>query len=128
MSLKSKKSWVVVGAILGAVGVAMGAFGAHALEDILTDHYKEVYETASKYMLVHAVLITSLGLHSSKEIPKSMMYMFVVGVCIFSCTLWVLAVTQIKWLGAITPIGGVLLILGWIRLAWWGKNEYSELS
>ena len=122
MSIKKGTPWVVVGALLGALGVGMGAFGAHALEDMLTDHYQDVYETASKYMLVHAVLITALGLHNTPKIPASIMYLFSIGVCIFSFTLWTLAVTQIKWLGAITPIGGVLMIIGWLRLAWWGKN------
>ena len=110
------------GAFLGAVGVGMGAFGAHALEDILTEHYQDVYETASKYMLVHAVLITSLGLNNQKSMPEAIFYLLVIGALIFSVSLWVLAITQIKWLGAITPIGGVLLIVGWLRLAWWGKN------
>ncbi|MAA78315.1 MAG: hypothetical protein CL916_03575 [Deltaproteobacteria bacterium] len=110
------------GACLGAVGVVMGAFGAHALKDIMTDHYLEVYETASKYMLIHAVLITALGTNSRSTIPQSILYFFVIGSCIFSVSLWVLAITQIKWLGAITPIGGAMLILGWLRLAWWGKN------
>ena len=122
MSIKTNRTWVTVGAILGAIGVGMGAFGAHAFKDILTDHYADVYETASKYMLIHAVMIVSLGFQSSSNIPKSILYFFAVGVCIFSISLWILAVTQIKWLGAITPIGGVFMIVGWLRLAWWGKN------
>ena len=122
MSIKKGSPWVVVGALLGALGVGMGAFGAHALEDMLTEHYRDVYETASKYMLVHAVLITALGLQNTPKIPTSIMNLFSIGVCIFSFTLWTLALTQIKWLGAITPIGGVLMIIGWVRLAWWGKN------
>ena len=128
MSIKDQRAWVMFGALLGAVGVAMGAFGAHALKDIMTDHYLEVYETASKYMLIHAVLITALGANSRSTIPQSILYFFVLGSCIFSVSLWVLAITQIKLLGAITPIGGVLLIIGWLRLAWWGKNADSASS
>ena len=125
MSKKYKSSWVLYGALLGALGVAMGAFGAHALRDSLTDHYLQVYETASKYMLLHAVLITSLGVSGKDDIPRASLWSLCVGVCIFSISLWVLAITQIKWLGAITPIGGVLLIIGWLRLAWWGRNGGS---
>lgn len=128
MSSKKQTIWVMIGACLGAMGVGMGAFGAHALNDIMTDHYKDVYDTASKYMLIHAVLITAVGVNSTKNIPKSVFYSFVVGACIFSGSLWILAITQIKWLGAITPLGGVLLIGGWLRLAWWGKNADSAPS
>ena len=115
-------SWVFFGAVLGALGVGMGAFGAHALRDVLTEHYLQVYETASKYMLIHAVLITSIGLSRKSNIPRAVLWGLSIGVCIFSISLWILSITQIKWLGAITPIGGVLLIFGWLRLAWWGRN------
>lgn len=122
MSKNGDSHWVFVGAVLGFVGVSMGAFGAHALEDILTEHYRTVYDTASKYALVHAVMMCGLGLVSDRAVPRLCFWAFLVGVCIFSGSLWLLSITEVKWLGAITPIGGVLLLVGWGRLAWWGKN------
>ena len=121
MSNKKQNRWLIFGALLGLVSVGMGAFGAHALQDVLTPHYKEVFGTASRYALIHAVLISVLAI-SSHKIPKSCFWFFSLGVLVFSGTLWILATTQIKIFGAITPIGGTLLLLGWGRLAWWGKD------
>ena len=121
MSQNPKNFWLMVGALLGGLSVAMGAFGAHALEDVLTPHYREVYGTASRYAMIHAVLLSGLSLCRTPT-PKYIMWFFTLGICIFSGTLWLLSITQIKWLGAITPIGGLLLLLGWGGLFWWGKN------
>ena len=123
MSQNKHSKWLIVGAIYGFIAVAMGAFGAHALEEVLSDHYANVYETASKYALIHAVLITTLSIIPDSPVPKICLWFFTIGLFIFSGTLWVLSITEIKWLGAITPIGGVFLLLGWIRLAWWGVQS-----
>lgn len=121
MSQNTHNNWLMVAASLGFLSVAMGAFGAHALEEILTPHYREVYGTASRYAMIHSVLLSVLSVVSVRP-PKAIMWFFSVGICIFSGTLWCLSITQIKWLGAITPIGGLLLLFGWGRMFWWAKN------
>ena len=118
--MSANRNWIKYGAALGFIAVAMGAFGAHAFKDILTEHYAGVYNTASKYALVHAVLLVALALCPNISIPRSIFIALVVGIAIFSGTLWGLAIFQIKWLGAITPIGGLCLLFAWARLGWWG--------
>lgn len=104
---------------LAALHVALGAFGAHALQNKLTERGKEVYATASQYHMFHALGLLAVGLIASRldsAFLTASFWLISVGVCIFSGSLYGLAITQIKWLGAITPIGGVLLILGWLHL------------
>ena len=119
--MSANRYWIKFGAALGFVAVAMGAFGAHALKDHLIIHeHTDVYQTASKYALVHAVLIVTLAIVPTITIPRSIFMFLVVGICIFSGTLWCLTIFQIKWLGAVTPIGGLCLLFGWARLGWFG--------
>ncbi|MGM0556128.1 MAG: DUF423 domain-containing protein [Myxococcota bacterium] len=110
------KIFVILGSLLGMLGVAAGAFGAHGLEDKLDADMLEIWDTAARYQMFHAValfgaswLIQQTGSSWATAGAAS----FVGGVLIFSGTLYVLALTGIRWLGAITPIGGVALIAGW---------------
>ena len=118
--MSENRNWIKYGAAFGFVAVAMGAFGAHALQDILTEQYASVYNTASKYALVHAVLLIALSLCPEIPVPRAIFIALVLGIAIFSGTLWGLAIFQIKWLGAITPIGGLCLLFAWAHLGWWG--------
>lgn len=103
-------------AILGAAAIALGAFGAHGLEEILVENDSvDNWETASRYHLVHAILLYALAWLAPARV-KAWWTLFA-GTVIFSGTLYVLSVTGIKILGAITPIGGVALIAGWVALA-----------
>ena len=114
------KTFLLIGAILGALSVAIGAFGAHSLRAILVANEKtDVFETASRYQFYHSLVILIVGI-LLLQMPNKYFsysgYAFLVGILIFSGSLYILALTNIKWLGAITPIGGVALILGWILL------------
>jgi uncharacterized membrane protein YgdD (TMEM256/DUF423 family) len=102
--------------IAGALGVALGAFGAHGLKRVVDDpHLLEVWDTGARYHLVHAVAL--LALSAVPNPPPWTARLWGAGVVVFSGSLYVLALTDQRWLGAITPIGGVLLIAGWVSLA-----------
>lgn len=113
--------WTQLGSLLMFLGVALGAFGSHALRNKLTDHYLEVYKTATLYHFVHALALLAVAwLGTQSQDPKihAAGIFFVIGIFLFSGSLYVLAVTQIKWLGALTPLGGLSFLLGWALLFW----------
>jgi uncharacterized membrane protein YgdD (TMEM256/DUF423 family) len=110
-----------LGAVLGALGVAAGAFGAHALKGRLTPEMLAVFETGVRYQLVHALGLLAVGWAASRWASGAVRaagWLFVVGVFLFSGSLYVLCLTGVRALGAITPIGGVAFIAGWLLLAW----------
>ena len=103
-------------AVLGFLAVALGAFGAHALRATLGIHgTTAIWETAALYHLVHAAVLLAVaaGRPSSVWPPR----LFIAGVVIFSGSLYLLAITNVRWLGAITPLGGLCLLGGWLALA-----------
>lgn len=110
------------GAILGALGVALGAFGAHALKDMLTASNRlDTFETAVKYQFYHALALILVGILSQNFTAKTMNYSglsMLIGTIIFSGSLYLICFTGIKAFGAIAPIGGTLMIVGWVLLFW----------
>ena len=103
-------------AILGFLAVALGAFGAHGLKDLLMRNgMLPVWEKAVFYHIIHAVVL--LFLASRAPLQNVAIWLFLVGVVVFSGSLYLLAFTGIKWLGAITPVGGLCLLGGWLTLA-----------
>jgi uncharacterized membrane protein YgdD (TMEM256/DUF423 family) len=109
--------WLVVSAVSGALAVALGAFGAHALKARLAAEMLAIWHTAVLYHLLHSAVLAALALAGPPRpigVPGGL---FVAGVAIFSGSLYVLALTGVRWLGAITPIGGLCLIAGWLSLA-----------
>ena len=107
---------VRVAAAFGVTAIALGAFGAHGLENILAEHgRKDVWTTAAHYHLVHAVVLLVLAL-TDHAFPTWVWRVFLIGICIFSGSLYALALTNIGMLGAVTPIGGLALIGGWLGL------------
>ena len=111
----------MIGAISGCLVVIMGAFGAHALNEILDDYGKSIYNKAVLYHMFHSIALLILGLINKlhPDIPLSMAgWSFVLGIILFSGSLYILALTGIKSLGMITPIGGILFIIGWAMLAY----------
>ncbi len=117
-----QKIFLITGSLLGALSVMIGAFGAHALKSILTiNNRTDVFETAVKYQFYHAIALLMTGLILFKVQHKLLDYAgisFIVGTIIFSGSLYILCITNIKWLGAITPIGGLFMIAGWLLLAY----------
>ena len=110
----------VAGAVLGFLAVLAGAFGAHALRGRVQPAELAVFETAVRYQLVHALALlavsAALGRSRSRALEWSG-WLYVAGIALFSGSLYLLALTGIGWLGAITPVGGVCLLLGWVALA-----------
>ncbi|GAT31582.1 hypothetical protein TSACC_1133 [Terrimicrobium sacchariphilum] len=103
---------IQVAAVLGFLGVALGAFGAHGLKATLTaNDTLAIWQTAVLYHLLHAVA----ALWAAERQPI-VVWFWAAGILIFSGSLYILAVTNIKWLGAITPIGGLLFLAGWLTL------------
>ena len=110
-----------LGALLGAVGVMAGAFGAHALRGRVGPEMLAVFETGVRYHLVHALALLAVAWASTRweaAAIRAAGWLFVAGILLFSGSLYVLTLTGIRALGAITPIGGVAFILGWLLLAW----------
>ena len=103
-------------AILCFLAVALGAFGAHSLKNLLqANATTEIWNKAVLYHLAHAVALVALALHG--VLNRGACYLLLAGIVIFSGTLYLLAVTNIRWLGAITPIGGLCFLAGWAWLA-----------
>jgi uncharacterized membrane protein YgdD (TMEM256/DUF423 family) len=111
-------------ATTGFLAVALGAFGAHGLRTLLTQNgTAPVWETAVFYHLVHAVMLFVLA--ERKPLAAGPWWCFLAGIVIFSGSLYLLAITGVHWLGAITPVGGVSLLAGWLWLAiqaGWGED------
>ena len=97
------------------LAVALGAFGAHGLKDMLTrNETAAIWEKAVFYQFVHAVMLFVLGRRTS--VQWGPWFSFLAGILIFSGSLYLLAVTNVRWLGAITPLGGISFIMGWAWL------------
>ena len=111
--------WIVLGSIFGFLTIALGAFGAHGLKNILINNETtDIYNKAVLYQMFHTLVLLFLGLY--QELGKNIHILtglsFVLGILIFSGSLYILSITNIKWLGAITPIGGLFFLIGWISL------------
>ena len=103
-------------AIVGLLAVLLGAFGAHGLKDLLAHNgTAAIWEKAVFYHFIHAVMLFLLA--ERKVLPTIVWWCFLAGIFIFSGSLYLLAVTDLKYMGAITPIGGLSLIVGWLGLA-----------
>ncbi len=110
--------WISVAAISGALAVVAGAFGAHGLKARLEPAQLDSWVTATQYHLLHSVVLLALALfaaHSGRSIrlPAGL---FSAGMLLFSGSIYLLVLTKLRWLGPVTPIGGLLLILGWLSL------------
>lgn len=113
------KTWIEIGAILLTLAVIIGAFGAHGLKSKISPEMLQIYKTGVEYHFYHALgilIIAVIGMHlQSNLIMWSGICMFA-GIVLFSGSLYVMAVTGVKWLGAVTPIGGLSFVAGWILL------------
>lgn len=115
------KLFLIISSLSGALAVSLGAFGAHALKSKLSANgYLATYETAVQYHFIHTLALLAVGLLLNKY-PNPWFanagYAFTIGILIFSGSLYVLSMTSTRWLGAITPIGGLAFIAGWVMIA-----------
>ncbi len=113
--------WLRWGCLLLFAGVGLGAFGAHALQDRLTEEGKRLYQTAVLYHLVHALGLLAVGwlatLKPTEPLVRTAGWSLVLGIALFSGSLYLLAITGVKKLGIITPFGGLAFLAGWLCLA-----------
>jgi uncharacterized membrane protein YgdD (TMEM256/DUF423 family) len=115
-----------ISAIVGFLAVALGAFGAHGLHAVLENNARlATWETAVLYHLTHAVVLFIIA--TLRPLRAAAFWLMLTGIAIFSGTLYVLALTNVKWLGAITPIGGVCLLAGWLALGF-GKPDSKSAT
>ena len=112
--------WTRAGAAAMFVAVALGAFGAHGLKNVLTDEMKAVYETGVRYQVYHALAFFIVAWLSSRGPSRAVQaagWCFAGGIILFSGSLYALSLTGVRKLGAITPVGGLLFLAGWFLLA-----------
>jgi uncharacterized membrane protein YgdD (TMEM256/DUF423 family) len=111
----------VIGAVSGALGVAAGAFGAHTLKMRLSPDMLAVFETGVRYHLIHALALLAVAWAGTRWKSWAVVaagWLFVAGIVLFSGSLYALSLSGVRALGAITPLGGVAFIVGWLLLAW----------
>jgi uncharacterized membrane protein YgdD (TMEM256/DUF423 family) len=111
-------NWIVTGAVWGLAGVGLGAFGAHGLKSLTSEQGLAWWETAARYHLFHAVALVLLGLlQNHRPGGDGAGWAFLLGSVLFSGTLYAMALGAPRWLGAVTPVGGLGMMLGWLLLA-----------
>lgn len=114
--------FLAIGAVLAAIAVAAGAFGAHGLEGRVSPDRLETFRTAVTYQMYHALALLLVGWAAGQPWTGGAIhgagYCFLAGIVLFSGSLYVLVLTDTSWLGAITPLGGAAFIAGWLLLAW----------
>ena len=118
----SSQIMLSIGAISAGLSVIIGAFGAHALKAVLSETSRATFETAVQYQMTHSLALLLVGLLMLVLEPKPIFFWagagFLLGICLFSGSLYGLAIWNLRWLGPVTPIGGVLFIAGWLALAY----------
>ncbi|MFT4613484.1 MAG: uncharacterized membrane protein YgdD (TMEM256/DUF423 family) [Bacteroidia bacterium] len=115
------KLFILLASLSGMLAVVFGAFGAHALKDRLDDYAMGVFETAVQYHFYHSLALLAVGIIALQQPHTSLLrssgWLFLLGIVIFSGSLYILSLSGIRWLGAITPLGGLAFIGGWACLA-----------
>lgn len=128
-ALDEPRRWVVLGALLAMLGVVLGAFGAHGVEDRVSEDDFDTYRTAALYHMLHALALFATAFVAERypgSTTRLAGWCFVAGIVLFSGSLYVLATVGPDILGAITPLGGVAFIAGWALLgyaAWSGTGS-----
>jgi uncharacterized membrane protein YgdD (TMEM256/DUF423 family) len=116
-----RSPWIALGALNAAIAVGAGAFAAHGLRDRLDARALEVFETGARYQMYHALALVFAGILATSARARGAHaagWLFQGGIVLFSGSLYALALTGTKGLGAITPLGGLAFLAGWLWLAW----------
>lgn len=121
----NKRLFLIIAGISGFLAVALGAFGAHGLSDILSEKLLETYKTGVLYHLIHSVVLLAISLSNKTNLVKPFWAIFI-GIILFSFSLYIYSITEIKFFAMITPIGGVSFLVGWLMIIVVGiKKKYS---
>jgi len=129
--LTPERLFLIAGALNGFVAVAAGAFGAHALRALLSPAMLAVFDTGSRYQLIHALALIATGFVWARwpgRVAVAAGWLFLAGTVVFCGSLYALALSGIRSWGAITPIGGVMLLSGWLCLAWACRRQVSDAT
>jgi uncharacterized membrane protein YgdD (TMEM256/DUF423 family) len=115
------KFFITLASLSGMLAVVLGAFGAHALKDKLDEHALGIFETAVQYHFYHSFALLGVGVIALSQPQTAMLkstgWLFLLGILVFCGSLYLLSITGVRWLGAITPLGGLAFIGGWACLA-----------
>jgi uncharacterized membrane protein YgdD (TMEM256/DUF423 family) len=115
------KIFITLASLSGMLAVMFGAFGAHALKGRLNDYALGVFQTAVQYHFYHSLALLAVGILALSQpqtaLLKSSGWLFLLGILVFSGSLYLLSITGVRWLGAVTPLGGLAFIAGWACLA-----------
>lgn len=115
--MAARSTLIALGALNAAIAVGAGAFGAHGLRERLEPRALEIFETAARYQMYHALAIVLCGVLATRGATTAG-WILQAGIVVFSGSLYALALTGVKGLGAITPLGGLAFLVGWLYLAW----------
>ena len=119
--------FLALGSLMAFLAVALGAFAAHALKERLPPDMLNIFEVGVRYHMYHSLALLAVA-WTSVQWPQSNAstagWFFLAGIVIFSGSLYILSVTGMRWLGAITPIGGVAFLIGWLILAWAAWRQF----
>jgi uncharacterized membrane protein YgdD (TMEM256/DUF423 family) len=116
-------NWVMVGGLWGLVGVGLGAFGAHGLRSVATPEGIAWWETGARYHVFHALALLGFGLlQQHRPGGDAAGWCLLLGSALFGGTLYAMALGAPRWLGAVTPVGGLAMMLGWLLLAWHARG------
>ena len=111
--MNDKKLWIIISAISGFTAVAIGAFGAHGLKETLTPQMLEVYKTGVLYQLIHSVVLLALSLNTLIKAKLPSIF-FLLGIILFSFSLYFYSTSGIRFFAMITPLGGFCFLIGWL--------------
>ncbi|MEY4704178.1 MAG: hypothetical protein RL042_374 [Nitrospirota bacterium] len=113
--------FLVLGTVFAGLAVAAGAFGAHALKEILDEHRLQVFDTAARYQMYHAfglcIVAWAIDRYPGQRLEQTG-WLFTIGILLFSGSLYVVSLAGVRWMGAVTPIGGAAFLAGWLLFGW----------
>lgn len=113
--------FLVLGTVFAGLAVAAGAFGAHALKEILDEHRLQVFDTATRYQMYHAfglcIVAWAIDRYPEQRLEQTG-WLFTIGTLLFSGSLYVVSLAGVRWMGAVTPIGGLAFLAGWLLFGW----------
>jgi uncharacterized membrane protein YgdD (TMEM256/DUF423 family) len=121
MALMDNSRMMVLGAVFAGTAVAAGAFGAHLLKPVVDAPMLAVFETAARYQMYHALalcVLAAVGEQHTRLPVGAVGWLFIVGILLFSGSLYLLSLSGPRWVGALTPLGGTAFMAGWVVLAW----------